>query len=329
MTKPCFRSPVNRAYGWFWKSVLVISTVTALPCGYSQGDSFEVQVIQLPPLRIKGESAFAHTQGLEVAAGIYFVTARRDDVKPRQPLLICYSSSGTNLGVWNIGVTGDSGHTTSLDHPGGIQSDGKRLWVPIAESKPRSHSIIRAISIATLNGESAPKTEVEFAFNDHIGALAVASERRLLLGANWDTEKIYVWDFEGHLRRTLAGTEMRNRVLGLSELGGGVAVQDWKIIDDRLFASGLWKTRSLDPASSKSRFLIFKNFLETDFHARTVRLPLHKGVELGREAMAISDGFVYFLPEDLGSSNRLFRIRLDDLLKRTEAKPSGGPSQQR
>jgi hypothetical protein len=291
--------------------------------GYSQVDSFEVQVIQLPPLRIKGQSAFAHTQGLEVSAGSFYVTARRDDVKPRQPLLICFHSSGTNLGAWNIEANGrDSSQRTSLDHPGGLQSDGKHLWVPIAESKPRSRSLIRAISIGSLNGESAPKAEVEFAFNDHIGALAVATERGLLLGANWDTEKVYIWDLQGKLRKTMAGAEVGNRGLGLSGPGGGVAVQDWKMIEGRMFASGLWKTRSPEPVTSKSRFLIFNNFLETGFQAHTVRLPLYKGVELGREAMAVSDGFVYFLPEDLGPTNRLFRVRLDDVRKRSEANPS-------
>ena len=121
----------------------------------------------------------------------------------------------------------------------------------------------------------------------------------------------------------MAGAEVGNRGLGLSGPGGGVAVQDWKMIEGSMFASGLWKTPLPEEVSSKSRFLIYNNFLETGFQARTVRLPLYKGIELGREAMAVSDGFVYFLPEDLGPTNRLFRVRLDDVRKRSEANPSG------
>jgi len=36
---------------------------------------------------------------------------------------------------------------------------------------------------------------------------------------------------------------------------------------------------------------------------------------LAREGMAISADKVYFLPEDLGASNRLFRISAADLME--------------
>src|SRR5437879_6226960 len=40
------------------------------------------------------------------------------------------------------------------------------------------------------------KPVFESLVSDHIGAVAVSSERGLLFGANWDTEKVYVWDFK-------------------------------------------------------------------------------------------------------------------------------------
>jgi hypothetical protein len=275
--------------------------------------------VKLPSLRIDGEQASAHTQGLEIVGNKYYVTARRDDVRPRQPILVCFdAASETNLRVWNIALTNDSSRAATLDHPGGLQSDGKRLWIPIAESKPKSRSVIRAFSIASLEAD-APKAEIEFTFSDHIGALAVALQRDVLLGANWDTESVYVWDLQGHLKQTLTGSEVGIRGLGISGIGAELAVQDWKIVEQRLFASGLSKTRSPEMAS-KSQFVVFSDFLESNFKARVANLPLHGGVELGREAMAISEGFAYFLPEDLGSTNRLFRVRLDGILKRGESK---------
>jgi hypothetical protein len=67
------------------------------------------------------------------------------------------------------------------------------------------------------------------------------------------------------------------------------------------------------PTPSKSRLASFTHFLETDFQRSLVNLPLHKGTELGREAMAVSGDAVLFLPEDLGASNRIFRVALTNL----------------
>jgi hypothetical protein len=36
--------------------------------------------------------------------------------------------------------------------------------------------------------------------------------------------------------------------------------------------------------------------------------------------MAVSDGAIYFLPEDLGASNRMFRVALSDLIKQDTAR---------
>jgi hypothetical protein len=64
---------------------------------------------------------------------------------------------------------------------------------------------------------------------------------------------------------------------------------------------------------------VFTNLLQPDFQRSEVTLPLQNGTELAREAMAVSGGFVYFLPEDLRENNRLFRIPLARLLQRAGA----------
>ena len=56
--------------------------------------------------------------------------------------------------------------------------------------------------------------------------------------------------------------------------------------------------------------------LEPGFGCQTITLPVFDRTELGQEAMAISDRFVHFIPEDLGTSNRLFRASLTNLLSR-------------
>ena len=285
----------------------------------SKAGDLAVDVVSLPPLRIEGQPAKAHIQGLELAGGKYYVTARRDDVRPRRALLLRTDPAAKGWDVWDITPVDAQGAVTGLDHPGGMQSDGTRLWIPLAESKRNSRAIVRAFLLADLVTGRQLKPVFEFPVNDHIGAVAVSAEQGLLFGANWDTEKVYVWDLKGSLQRALTGDELEARGLGVvagPEGRAGVAVQDWKVVGDRLYASGLLRSPKLATASPASRVCWFERFLERDFQRRTITLPRREGVELAREAMAISGGSVYFLPEDLGAANRLFRVALVELTKR-------------
>jgi hypothetical protein len=277
-----------------------------------------MEEIKLPALRVQGQSAKAHTQGLELAAGTFYVTARREDVRPKQALLLRTDPARSDWDIWDITPVDAQGAVTALDHPGGMQSDGTRLWVPLAESKRNGRSVICAFQLKELEPGRRLKSDFEFPVTDHIGALAASADHQLLFGANWDTEKVYVWDFKGRLQRTLTGTELKERGLGVvagPDGRAGVAVQDWKVTRERLFASGVLRAPGPAAESPGSRLLWFTGFLARDFPRHTVPLPLRNGTELAREAMAFSDGAIYFLPEDLGASNRMFRVALSDLMK--------------
>ena len=281
----------------------------------SPADSLKVEVVKLPALRINGLPATAHTQGLEVAGGSYYVTARREDVSPKRALLLRTGKTGNDWDSWDLTPLNPAGDSMLLDHPGGMQSDGKRLWIPVAQSKRKGRSVIRVFSLAGLVAGQPLKPEFEFPVNDHIGAVAVSLENNLVFGASWDTEAVYVWDLEGRLQRIMGGSDLALRGLGAvtdPNRRAGLAVQDWKIAGNWLFASGLFREASL-AAATKSRLMSFTNFLESDFQRRTAALPLQERTELGREAMAIVDNWVYFLPEDLAVSNRMFRVSLAEL----------------
>ena len=282
-----------------------------------------VEELKLPPLRIHGQPAKVHTQGLELTGGKYYVTARREDVRPKQALLLRTDPASTDWEAWDLTPLDAPGDATRLDHPGGMQCDGKRLWIPLAESQRNGRSVIRAFALKEIASGRALKPDFEFRVDDHIGAVAVFAERQLLLGANWDTEKVYVWDFKGHLQRTLTASELTARGLGTvagAEGRSGVGVQDWKFKGDRLFASGLFRAPGAAAVSPVSRLIWFTNFLERDWQRQSVILPLQHGSELAREAMAILDGAVYFIPEDLGASNRRFRVSLTDLSNQVPAR---------
>jgi len=314
---PCV--PSYLLFVTLWKRTVTFgSALLTLQGAHSFADSLAPEAVKLPALRVNGQAAVAHTQGLEVLGGKYFVTARREDVRPKRALLLRCETTGNDWDVWDITPVDASGALTLLDHPGGIQSDGKRLWIPLAESKRDGRSLIRVFPLAGVVAGQVLKPEFEFTVNDHIGAVAVAPDQGVVFGASWDTERVYIWDLKGRLTRTLTGSELGIRGLGMvmgTNGRAGVAVQDWKFTGDRLFASGLFRAPGSEAILPKSRLMSFVGFLESDFHRRVVTLPPCEGTELSREAMAISDGMVYFLPEDLGATNRLFRVPLADLLK--------------
>ena len=284
----------------------------------SLAEDLTVTAITLPALRVDGKPARAHTQGLEIKSGKYYVTARREDVAPKRALLLRTDALGAEWEVWDITPIDARSGLTTLDHPGGMQSDGERLWIPVAESKRKGRSLIRVFRISSLVPGQPLKPELEFPVNDHIGAVAVCTARRLVFGANWDTETVYVWDFDGRLQQTLNGAELQSRGLGVvsgANSRAGLAVQDWKVVGDRLFASGLFRGSGVVLGAPQSRLMSFADFPGPGLLWRSSALPEQNGTELAREAMAIADGVVYFLPDDLGASNRMFRVSLAKLVK--------------
>jgi hypothetical protein len=83
----------------------------------------------------------------------------------------------------------------SVYHPGGIDFDGKDIWVPVSEYRPDSRSIIYKVSPAT-----GTATEV-FAYPDHIGAIVHNTDDGTLHGASWGSRRFYRWllDAGGHV----------------------------------------------------------------------------------------------------------------------------------
>ena len=64
-------------------------------------------------------------------------------------------------------------------HPGGISADGESLWVPVAEYRRDSSSVVQKRNVRTL------ELEYKFDVADHIGCIAAAPG--VLIGANWDS----------------------------------------------------------------------------------------------------------------------------------------------
>ena len=80
-------------------------------------------------------------------------------------------------------------------HPGGIDFDGHRLWVSVAEYRPDSRSIVYTVDPGTMIAQKL------FEFPDHLGALVLDRQRNQLIGVNWGSRRFYRWP----LRETGSG----------------------------------------------------------------------------------------------------------------------------
>lgn len=78
----------------------------------------------------------------------------------------------------------------SIYHPGGIDFDGQHIWVPVAEYRPNSQSIIYKVDPATMKA-----TEV-FRFKDHIGGIVHNTDDKSLHGVSWGSRRFYKWPFD-------------------------------------------------------------------------------------------------------------------------------------
>ena len=72
-------------------------------------------------------------------------------------------------------------------HPGGIDFDGERIWVPVAEYRSDSSTIIYSV-----DPESMSVRKV-FVFPDHLGAIVHDREHQQLIAMSWGARRIYRW----------------------------------------------------------------------------------------------------------------------------------------
>jgi hypothetical protein len=76
-------------------------------------------------------------------------------------------------------------------HPGGLDFDGKNIWVPVAQYRPNSQSIVYKVDPKTM------KAQVAFRVHDHIGGLVRDGQNGKLTGMSWGSRKFYQWNEKG------------------------------------------------------------------------------------------------------------------------------------
>lgn len=127
-------------------------------------------------------------------------------------------------------------------HAGGIDYDGQSLWVPVAEYRPDSRSIVYRVDPQTMRA-----TEV-LRFGDHLGAIVHNTDNRTLHGVSWGSRRFYRWTL-GRDGRVTNGdiTPERLRTLNGSHY---LDYQDCKYVGSRrMLCTGVTELRQAAAAS--------------------------------------------------------------------------------
>ncbi len=143
-----------------------------------------------------------HPQGMTRVGDSFFVSSVETIVEPKEyeePRNGYDRSAGEGVGhLFEFGMDGELFNQTELGegtiyHPGGIDYDGEHIWVPVAEYRPDSHSIVYRVDPKTLKA-----TEV-FRFPDHIGGVLRNTEENTLHGVSWGSRRLYRWTLDESL----------------------------------------------------------------------------------------------------------------------------------
>lgn len=201
-----------------------------------------------------------HVQGLDITDQFYFVTSV--DTKENRAWLFKIDRQNAGL-VFRKELTDGA-----LIHPGGLQHDGRYIWVPNAEYRRQSRTMIYGLDPDSL------EIRTSFSIDDHIGAVA-SDGKNFLYGVNWDALQFYKWDMEGSLLQKLDSPT-------------SMAYQDIKYFGGRLLCSGHKGDVSAIDIIDPEKWTLIKR----------INLPKDKWkTTLTREGMAF-DGKLYFLPDD-------------------------------
>jgi hypothetical protein len=84
----------------------------------------------------------------------------------------------------------------AIFHPGGLDYDGQYIWVPVAEYRPDSRTIVYRVDPQTMTA-----TEM-FRVADHIGAIVHNTDDHTLHGVNWGSRRFYRWTLGNERRVT-------------------------------------------------------------------------------------------------------------------------------
>jgi uncharacterized protein DUF6454 len=170
---------LTRAVRWQPVAAIAINFNTHHPQGMVKiGDSFFVSSVEITvPTKRFAEPRDGYDRDTGEGAGHLF----KIDAK------------GNLLGSLKLGEG-------AIYHPGGIDYDGRHIWVAVAEYRPNSRAIIYRVDPQTMKA-----TEV-FRYGDHIGGIVHNTDDKTLHGVSWGSRRFYKWTLGGEGKVSNANT---------------------------------------------------------------------------------------------------------------------------
>jgi hypothetical protein len=204
-----------------------------------------------------------HPQGITASAdgGTWYVSSVLR--KEQKGLLVAFRASDGSV-VQRVEVQDGPRY-----HPGGLARSGDVIWVPVAEYRNASTSVIQARDARTL------ALQRSFAVADHIGAVAVTTAGALI-GCNWDARVFYEWNFDG------VETQKVDHL-------GAARYQDLHWTGETLLAGGLLGDDGV---------IDTLEWPSLDLRERIVVGKTDRGVVVTHEGLAVAGKELLLMPED-------------------------------
>jgi len=195
----------------------------------------------------------------------------------------------------------------AIYHPGGIDYDGRDVWVPVAEYRPDSKAIVYRVDPAAMKA-----TEV-FRFDDHIGAIVHDTDDSTLHGVSWGSRRFYRWRLSPDRRVTNPGVPAALATLNPSHY---VDYQDCKYVGrHRMLCGGVTEFRPPSPAPAFRLGGIDLVDLAGGRPVHQAPIPLWTpaGVVMTQNPLwmeATGDGLrAWFMPEDDNSTIYIYDLK--------------------
>ncbi len=137
-----------------------------------------------------------HPQGLVKIGDTFYVSSVEVKVPARRfsrPVDGYDRDTGEGIGhLFKIDMTGKlladlQLGVGSIYHPGGLDYDGRDIWVPVAEYRPNSRSIVYRVNPSTMTASEVLR------FGDHIGGIVHDTDDNTLHGVSWGSRRFYRW----------------------------------------------------------------------------------------------------------------------------------------
>jgi hypothetical protein len=142
-----------------------------------------------------------HPQGLVKVGERFFVSSVEVRVAPRRTEQTDGRGSRTaGEGVGHLFEMDASGRLLrtitlgegSLYHPGGLDFDGRYIWVAVAEYRPDSRSVVYRVDPRTMTASEVLRVP------DHLGAVVHDHGGQALHAVSWGSRRFYRWSLDEH-----------------------------------------------------------------------------------------------------------------------------------